>query len=340
MAAVRVGACLSLSGRYARFGSQAGEALRVWQGMADGTGTDVEVIVEDDRSSADVLRGLLPEVAARCDVLLGPYSTGLTRAAAQVAADRDLLLWNHGGAGDHAQTGQPGHVVSVPTPASRYAEPFLRWRAAERPQPPLWIVSGSGGFGRWVAAGAADLAARLDLDTSTVGTAEELPREPSTDWDLLTAGSFEHDIAVLDRAAALPQPPGVSCAVAAGVAGFRQALPDPDGIFGIAQWQAGLGAAPRVGPDEAGFVTGYTDLTGAAPDYPAVQAVAAAALATHCLRLAGSARRADLWPAATALTTRTLFGPFRIDPRTGAQTGHDTVLVRWGPTGEPRTERP
>jgi len=72
----RVGACLSLSGRYARFGSQAARALRVWAAL-DG---DAEPVIEDDGSDPGMPQALLPEVAAGCYVLLGPYSTQLARA--------------------------------------------------------------------------------------------------------------------------------------------------------------------------------------------------------------------------------------------------------------------
>jgi hypothetical protein len=78
----------------------------------------------------------------------------------------------------------------------------------------------------------------------------------------------------------------------------------------------------------------YADSGEAAlPDYPAVQAVAGAVLATHCARQAGSVTRDALWAAACALDTSTLFGGFRIDPVTGAQVKHRTVLVRWGAEG-------
>ena len=77
-------------------------------------------------------RQLLPDVAARCDILLGPYSTILMRAAGRMAAEAGWLVWNHGGSGDDVEEAHPGHVVSVLTPTSRYAEPFLLRLASER----------------------------------------------------------------------------------------------------------------------------------------------------------------------------------------------------------------
>src|SRR5271167_4877898 len=90
---LRVGACLSLTGRFARFGTQAAVGLAAWQALTDG----VVLVIEDDESSPHQLEAVLPAVAERCDVLLGPYSTQLMRAAGRIAADSGWLLWNHGG---------------------------------------------------------------------------------------------------------------------------------------------------------------------------------------------------------------------------------------------------
>src|SRR5260370_40408774 len=146
---IRVGACLSLSGRYARFGTQAARALDVWRSL-DGS---ADLVIEDDQSDPRVLGRTLPRVAAAADVLLSPYSTQLVRAAAAVAGMEGWLLWNHGGSGDDVGNSHAGHVVSLLTPASRYAEQFIR-RVLSHNHAGLWIVHGNGLFGRQVAAGA------------------------------------------------------------------------------------------------------------------------------------------------------------------------------------------
>src|SRR6266480_8116589 len=143
---LRVGACLSLSGRYARVGSQAARALQAWAAL-DG---DAGLVIEDDRSDPGMLRALLPTVAGGCDVLLGPYSTQLARAAGKMATSAGWLVWNHGGSGDDVQAAYPGHGVSLPTPASRYAERFIR-DVLDGTGLELWIGQGKGSFGRHVA---------------------------------------------------------------------------------------------------------------------------------------------------------------------------------------------
>ena len=320
-APLRVGACLSLTGRFARFGTQAAVGLQAWRALAD----NVVLTVEDDESSPRRLAATLPSVARRCDVLLGPYSTLLMRTAGRIAADSGWLAWNHGGSGDDVEAAHPGHVVSVLTPATRYAEPFLWHLAAGEPVAGLCVRHGKGGFGSQVAAGARATARQLGIRVLP-GTPE--PADLPGQWGLLCAGAFEEDVETVRRARSLPNPPDVICAVAAGVREFGQAVADARGIFGVGQWLPGSGGRCDLGPAEADFLAACA----AIPDYPAVQAAAAAVIATHCAELAGGTGAEALWQAALGLRTRTLFGGFSIDPA-GVQVGHDATLARWTADG-------
>jgi ABC-type branched-subunit amino acid transport system substrate-binding protein len=327
MSRLRLGACLSLTGRYGRFGRQAAHGLRVWQQLA---GEDVELVIEDDGSDPDQLADRFPSVASRCDLLLGPYSTQLTRAAAEAMAGIDGVLWNQGGAGDDVQALCPGRMVSVLAPTSRYAVPFVRTRAGESETAPLWVVRRRGRFGRQVAAGAVKQAEEDGLETVEVRADDGFSFDgvPAV-WDLFSAGRFEDDVAIVKAARAAEQPPRTICSIAAGVQDFVSEIDEPDGIYGIAQWSPGGNGNPQLGPSEKEFMAAYGALAESRPDYPAVQAAAGAVLATRCAELAGGVDRESLWQAAVALETRTLVGDFKIDPATGAQIKHTTVLLRW-----------
>jgi Periplasmic binding protein len=318
---MRVGACLSLTGRYAAFGRQAATALEVWRDMEH----DVVLRVEDDGSERARLAARLPGLAADCDLLLGPYSTGLTRTAASMAAELGRLIWNHGGAGDDVQAMAPGHVVSVLTPAGRYAEPYLRHLARQPEGAPLLIAAGKGRFATQVAAGA-----RADGLTAALLRGQP----PRSTWDLLCAGSFEEDVEAIKWARALPLPPRSLCSVAAGVRRLASEVAHPAGLLGIAQWFPAERGTPDVGPSQDAFIAAYTARVGEPPDYPAVQAIAGAALAVHCHRTAGTSEPRALFTTAARLDLTTLFGPFRIDPATGLQIGHETTLLRWCSSSE------
>jgi ABC-type branched-subunit amino acid transport system substrate-binding protein len=330
---LRIGACLSLSGRFAQFGRQAAQGLETWCSM-DGT---AEVLVEDDRSDRRTLEAVLPDIAARCDLLLGPYSTQLMRAAGRMAAESGWLVWNHGGSGDDVEGAHPGNVVSVLSPTSRYAEPFLLRLASEpRAMRDLCIVHGPGSFGRQAADGAEVIARRLGIRSIRAAADDQIPPPGIlAEWDLFSAGVFEQDAELVSKALRFPAPLRWVCAVAAGVREFGRVVDDPDGVFGIAQWFPGAEHEVTLGPAEGEFLGAYATRAGSVPDYPAVQAVAGAVIATRCARLAGSTSRDALWAAAADLETSTLFGGFRIDPGSGAQVRHQTVLVQWT-DGEPR----
>ncbi len=327
---LRIGACLSLSGRFAQFGRQAAQGLETWSAL-DGT---ADILIEDDGSDRRTLEAVLPGVAARCDILLGPYSTQLMRAAGRMAAESGWLVWNHGGSGDDVESAIPGHVVSVLTPTSRYAEPFLLRLASEPGERrDLCIVHGPGSFGRQVADGAEVIAHRLGI-RAVRASGQIPPPGISAAWDLFSAGVFEQDAELVGKALRSATPPREICAIAAGVREFGRVVDDPEGVFGIAQWFPGSQQEVELGPTEDWFLRAYVGRVGAVPDYPAVQAAAGAVIATHCARMAGSTSRDSLWTIAAALETSTLFGGFRIDPASGTQVGHRTVLVRWA-DGEP-----
>jgi hypothetical protein len=324
---LRIGACLSLSGKFAQFGRQAARGLEAWRSL-DGT---AGILVEDDHSNRRTLETILPGVAARCDILLGPYSTQLMRVAGRMASDAGWLIWNHGGSGDDVEGAYPGHVVSVLTPTSRYAEPFLLRLVGEPGAPrDLCIVHGPGSFGRQVAAGTEAIAHDLGIRTVRVTPDDQIPPPGiSADWDLFSAGVFEQDAELVGKVLRLPTPPRRVCAIAAGVREFSHAVEDPDGVFGIAQWFPGSKNEVALGPSEDDFLSAYAGPGGGLPDYPAAQAAAGAVIAAHCARQVDGTSRDDLWEAAVSLETSTLFGGFKIDPGSGTQMKHQTVLVRW-----------
>ena len=88
MSRLVIGACLSLTGRYSRFGRQAADGLKAWRALM---GDDVEVRVEDDGSDPERIAPDLRQLATECDLLLGPYSTQLMREAGRAIAELDVV---------------------------------------------------------------------------------------------------------------------------------------------------------------------------------------------------------------------------------------------------------
>src|SRR5260370_3750114 len=166
------------------------------------------------------------------------------------------LLWNHGGSGDDVETSHACDVVSLLTPASRYAEQFIR-RVLSHNDAGLWIVHGTGSFGRQVAAGAYQAAQhagihrqRFEIDDAWASTT------PAESWALFSAGTFEQDVETVRHARDHPNPPSAICAVAAGVHEFASEIEHPAGIYGVGQCFPGdVANRPEPGPAETAILT-------------------------------------------------------------------------------------
>jgi len=227
--------------------------------------------------------------ALRPDVVFGPYASG-PAVAAMRATDR--LVWNHGGATDRLSLPEFAHTVNIPAPASSYFANVLQsLHAADPTLLEVSLLHVQTGFGREVARGAVQTAKDLGLEVRT------LAFEP---------GQAAESARLLPRGDVLL----VAGPFADELVAARLLLQRP--------WRA------------AGFVgAGVEEVLaplGALRD----------GLIGPCQWLVHAALPPDDGPddaalraAAARLQLRTLFGSFRIDPRSGLQVGHQVLVVQW-----------
>jgi branched-chain amino acid transport system substrate-binding protein len=147
---------------------------------------------------------------------------------------------------------------------------------------------------------------------------------------VLSAGSYEHDLAIMRLCAAHEANIPVLGCIAAGVARFGADLGDAaEGIVGPSQWEPDAEIIAQIGPSAREFARRMSAVGAPACDYPAAQAYAAGLLTLTALRACGSLDQAQLRSAFSDLRTTTLFGDFAIDPVNGRQVGHKMLLVQW-----------
>jgi ABC-type branched-subunit amino acid transport system substrate-binding protein len=303
---------LSLTGPFARQGTDAAEGVRLWAETAG-----VRLTLADDAGSAATAAEAYASWIGRVDLLLGPYSSGLVRAIAPQVPDAGRLLWNHGGSAD--DLAQPG-VVSVPAPASSYFDGVVE-EAVARQVDQVVVVRGAGRFALAVADGAVTRASERGLASRTVeATAVEV--EDADGTALLVVGRFEHDVAVVRRLQDDPKTPALLAAVAAGIPAFGQELGQAaEGVLGPVQWWP-TPQQPEIGPSGTEFLTRYWHRTGRDPSYPAAQAAAAGYLAHAAHRAGMAAEDVVNWASST------LLGDFALDAA-WRQIGHRVTTVRW-----------
>lgn len=298
----------------------------------------------DQRRAASIYHDLCSN--RRADLLFGPYGSGLVRAAAPVADEARLLFVNHGGADDSVYRHGYRMLIGVLTPASRYMTELARlvstlkfWRKR------IAMVAAASPFATAVAEGTERACAehairrrgvrirvkyrgRFDPENSGERLYRVLRRNRIN--ILLSAGSYEHDLAVMRFASSERLYIPVLGCVAAGVNHFGLDLGSgAEGVVGPAQWDPSIEIRPMLGPAPGEFVARFFAASGYEPDYPAAQAYAAGLLTMAAIRAAGSLDSMRIRAAFSDLRTTTLFGDFAIEPASGAQVGHRMLLVQW-----------
>jgi branched-chain amino acid transport system substrate-binding protein len=338
---IRAGVSLSLSGRFRLQGQAALNGIRLWVEYAR-PHLPLRLTVYDDGSRADRLRENVLRLLARdrADLLLGPYSSGLTRAAAAVAEAHGKVLWNHGGASDAVTEQGRRRLVTIVSPASDYfrALPLLIRRVDPEVRRIRVLHGEAGTFGANVARGVAEGATAagfsdlrvehggVPISGSRSAGGDGAPEEAEV---LVGAGSFEDDVEIAKHTERSPRLRSLAV-VAAGLRAFsKQAGEYAEGVIGPSQWEPGASGPPAAGPDSAWFVSAYRKRFDDVPEYVAAQAFAVGVVFAECLRRTGSLDDDRLLAAAHDLHVATFFGRFRIDAGTGKQTGHQTVLVQW-----------
>ena len=333
---LRIGAPLSLSGRYAFIGRLAAAGLQAVVGEARGRGGVPTAegrllpqlgLVDDGGTREGVRRGL--DALVEADLLIGPYGSDLVDEAARWAAEHGRVLWNHGGSADGVQR-LPG-VISAPSPASRYFAPVLEALADPLPGARILLASSGGRFGTAIAEGVREAAGRVGMEV--VGAVAPAEAADSSGADvLLLAGTFAEDVAVLGRL----RRPGAVAAVAAGLSISRTALgPQAHGVLGPSQWEEGVHHPVDIGPRQADAVRSLR--AEAVPhlqpgpghvDYPAAQAYAAGLIAMRCVEETGGPDQRALLEAARRLRCTTFFGRFGLGDD-GRQEDHEILVVQW-----------
>ncbi len=344
-----VGLSISLTGAYSLQGQQAFSGIRLWQSYTNAEGgvrvnrnrRTVRLICYDDRSRVEQTRQNLARLLTedRIDVLLGPYSSGLTMVAAGLTQEHGKVLWNHGGSSDEIFLRGCRYVVSTPSPASNYFWPLPTWLIRTYPslQRVCLVYSGKGTFAAHVARGfveAAEAAGHhlvqsVRLNSTNLGHAIQQigTLKPEV---LVLAANFADELRILRAHQISSDSVRVVAAVAAGVQAFQQELKQAaEGVIGPSQWEPAFNPTRVRGPDSPWFVQSFQKQYGRIPDYTAAGAFAMGLILTDCIERADTLDTQSLYEAATKLDLTTFYGPFRIEPASGRQIGHRILLTRW-----------
>ena len=348
---LKIGMAVSLSGQFQVQGRQALSGLQAWAADVNRAGgirvssespTPVSLVYYDDASNRNQVRRATERLITtdRVDILLGPYSSMLTEAAAEVAEAHEKLLWNQGGAADSIYQRGYRWIVGILTPASEYLTGLLPLvRQADSKATKVAIIrAASGQFPRAVCSGVQRVASELGCDVSlwryrqpVTAFTELLDRVEALRPDvLLGVGRMQDDLLLGGELAARRLELAAAVLVAAGIQTFRDVLGvESEGFLGPSQWEPPTQYRHDYGPSAPQVLKSMLQHASGTVDYPMVQAYAGALVAQRCVEAAGTVADAALRSMAGLLDFSTFFGRFKIDPESGRQTGHTGLIVQW-----------
>ena len=354
-ATVKAGISASLTGQFATQGQQALAGMSAWVDYVNGRGglavgdekRPVSLVSYDDGSTADATRRAMERLIAddQVDLLFGPYSAGLTTAAAEVAESHGRVIWNHGGAGDAHYARGFRKVISILTPADQYLSGAAELVRRANPEASKLVILriDTGAFARLVARGAETAAHALGFTTvldlryrpTQVNFTEIARHVAEQEPDLVvTVGRIRHDIGTARALARLPNRNniGLAAVIATPIAGFEELLGEAaDGFVGPSQWEPAFSVpAPDVGPgavDALRMLNDTAEAAGVPVDYPMAQAMAAGLVAEQCAAIAGDLDDDALLGAAVDADFTTFYGRFKID-EAGRQIGRSVALIQ------------
>ncbi len=349
---IRVGLSVSVSGRFQFQGQQALDGILLWQSHANAEGgisingsmsRSVRLIWYDDgsrgsRTRENVLRLIRDDSV---DILLGPYSSSLTMVAAEIAEECKTILWNYGGSSDEIFSHSRRYLVGIASPASDYLRQLPRKLAEEFSELSRICVlySGSGTFGWQVARGILRCAFNVARHTVHLVPLNVPWENHDTILGILAgigpeivvlAGSFQDEVSLMRTRSRWTSTVHVVAAVAAGLRDFSAELAQiAEGVLGPSQWEPGIEFPDIIGTSSDWFPDYFQRKFGRTPDYIAAGSFATGLVLTECIRRASSLDNEKLRNIASDVDWNTFYGRFRIDARTGIQTGHQALLIRW-----------
>ena len=335
---IRIGTTQSLSGPLEEFGTNQLRGLQMWVGDVNGRGEllgrQVELVHYDDGSdparSAELYQKLITE--DKVDLLLGPYSSDITLAAAQVAEANDMPMLTLAASADEIWAQGYENIVGLDTPSSRYMDIALENAATQgaRTMALVWVETD---FGRDVVGGvrakAAELGIKIVLDQSG-DTMSELPAMvanlKAANADVIMAIAYLEGATALVRDLKREQvkPKMLVFAVGASLAEFGQELlADAEGVSGVTQWLRGI----RL-PGAQDFAYRYRKLYGYNPGAYAALGYSGGQVIEAAVRLAGSTEHAAVRGQLHTMVFNSLLGIYKVDAD-GRQVGKSNYLFQW-----------
>jgi branched-chain amino acid transport system substrate-binding protein len=360
-AQIVMGGPISLSGPYAKEGSQGlwGFQLAekyindVYGGVRlDGKKIPVKYVYYDDESKKESVTSLLERLIVTDGVkfVFAPYTSGLTLAGAPVAEKYKALYNSHGGASD--RTFEQGYKYAVQTIVlgSRYhVDMFDMMKKFDPKATKVAMLYEDDEFSRSVKDGALQYAKKLGFNivfdrtypSKVQDMTPALTELAAAKPDFLLGGGHFPDGQLLARQMTDlgVDVKAASILVSPTLPAFYEALHTAaEGVSAPAHWEIGVKFSPQntpkgmkyFGPTQEEILSSFRKISnGVDPDYHGIEATAAMFSYALGIEAAKSLDTDKVRAAMGKLHFVSAYGDWGIDPQSGRQIAHKSVLIQW-----------
>ena len=338
---IRIGATVSHSGTYQATSQMMQDAYWLWAQQINAAGgllgQKVELIFYDDQSDTARVRQFYEKLITKdkVDLVLSPYGSPLTLAAAEVTEKYNFLLLASAASARSIWERGFKRVYGVYATADRYFIGFLDLIARKRLHS---VVIGyeNTSFATSAAEGARQWGNRFGLEVKLFEAFDKKnPRLPAlldkmqaADADALILCAYPADVY---RFLALMKQRGYrSRALGFTIAPALQEFSEKAGsmaenVFGPSQWEPDA----RVPfPGTRKFIKDFKSYANRQPSYHAGASFAACQILERAIHQTRSLDQDKLAKFISSMDTVTVIGRFKVD-HTGRQIGHNPILIQW-----------
>ncbi len=312
----------------------------------------------DDESSGERVQQIYAKLISedKADLLISPYSSGLTASAAIIAEQYGKVMVATGAASDNIFNKGYRHVFQLYTPSSRYLTSAIDLLAAKFPDAKkVAIVYENSKFAKSVAEATKKYAEAKGFDVvlyeayepGTTDFTSFINKIQAANPDAIVGGGHFADgetfaKQIFEKKVKIKL---LSLLVAPAVPEFSEIGDAALYVTGPSQWEPQAKytkeAAEKMGVEFFGptveeFVAKYKAKYGYEPGYHAAGGYAAGLILQKAIKDAGTLDSEKIRTALENMKVMTFFGylEFEKGDYYGRQVGHDMVIIQWQKTGE------
>ena len=337
--AIKIGASLSLTGTYAQPGSYQKEGYELCQDHLNAKGgllgRKVEFVFYDDQSLPATGVRLYEKLITedKVDAVMGPYSSPITEAVANVSEKYQKVMVSPLAATTSIFKKGRKYIFMVISPAEAYLEGLVDM-AAKRGLKTIAVINEDTLFTKASAVGVAEIAKKKGMQVvfqeaypkGNTDFSALLTKLKAANPDVIAASTYFDDAVAITRQMKELNVNAKMYGVTVGgdLPKFYELLKqNGEYVYGSTQWEATL---PYPGQKE--FVDSYQKKFGHEPVYHSAAGYAGCVIYAEAVKRAGTLDSDKVRDQLLKLETRTFFGDYKVDAD-GFQTAHKMVMFQW-----------